>query len=193
MGRLTFQNPAHEPAEKEWLTGGNIVPVYPLTEGLQPLLVRRVMKRVSEYWSGARARISARQRHRSPTSAADRRRACARFTSRARRNRRNRRAAAWPLMSCLCCSWRCCSQRQIWRGEPAPELRAGEPTLDRLYCGAAVHADRRATQRRSACSWMTSANPTPCIGCCRVMWARARPWSRRWPWPSQRAWARNRR
>ena len=45
-----FQNPAHEPAEKEWVIGGNIVPVYRLTEGLPPLLVRRVMKRLIEYW-----------------------------------------------------------------------------------------------------------------------------------------------
>ena len=50
LGKLTFQNPAHEPAEKEWVVGGNIVPVYPLTEGLQPLLVRRVMKHLIDYW-----------------------------------------------------------------------------------------------------------------------------------------------
>ncbi|MGQ9902856.1 MAG: ATP-dependent DNA helicase RecG [Anaerolineae bacterium] len=50
LGKLVFQNPAHEPAEKEWITGGNIVPVYRLTEGLGPLLVRRTMKRVIEYW-----------------------------------------------------------------------------------------------------------------------------------------------
>ena len=50
LGKLIFQNPAHEPAEKEWVTGGNIVPVYRLTEGLAPLLVRRTMKRVIEYW-----------------------------------------------------------------------------------------------------------------------------------------------
>ncbi|MCS7061384.1 MAG: ATP-dependent DNA helicase RecG [Anaerolineae bacterium] len=50
LGKLIFQNPSHEPAEREWITGGNIVPVYRLTEGLAPLLVRRVMKRVIEYW-----------------------------------------------------------------------------------------------------------------------------------------------
>ncbi len=50
LGKLIFQNPSHEPAEKEWVTGGNIVPVYRLTEGLAPLLVRRTMKRVIEYW-----------------------------------------------------------------------------------------------------------------------------------------------
>ncbi len=50
LGKLTFQNPSHEPAEKEWITGGNIVPVYRLTEGLAPLLVRRTMKRVIDYW-----------------------------------------------------------------------------------------------------------------------------------------------
>ena len=51
MGKLTFSNPTFELAEREWITGGRIVPVYRLTEGLQPMLVRRVMKRVSEYWS----------------------------------------------------------------------------------------------------------------------------------------------
>jgi ATP-dependent DNA helicase RecG len=50
LGKLTFQNPAYEPAEKEWVIGGNIVPVYRLTEGLQPLFVRRTMKRLVEYW-----------------------------------------------------------------------------------------------------------------------------------------------
>lgn len=50
LGKLIFQNPAHEPAEKEWVVGGNVVPVYRLTEGLQPLLVRRTMKHVIDYW-----------------------------------------------------------------------------------------------------------------------------------------------
>lgn len=50
LGRLQFQNPAHEPAEKEWVLGGSIVPVYRLTEGLQPLLLRRTMKRLIDYW-----------------------------------------------------------------------------------------------------------------------------------------------
>ena len=39
LGKLMFQGPLHEPVEKEWLTGGSIVPVYRLTEGLQPLLL----------------------------------------------------------------------------------------------------------------------------------------------------------
>jgi ATP-dependent DNA helicase RecG len=52
MGRLVFQSPTYEPAEREWVTGGNIVPVYRLTEGLQPLLVRRVMRRLVDYWPG---------------------------------------------------------------------------------------------------------------------------------------------
>ncbi len=50
LGKLTFQNPAYEPAEKEWVIGGNIVPIYRLTEGLQPLFVRRMMKRLVDYW-----------------------------------------------------------------------------------------------------------------------------------------------
>jgi ATP-dependent DNA helicase RecG len=50
LGKLIFQNPSYEPAEKEWVVGGSIVPVYRLTEGLQPLLMRRTMKRVIDYW-----------------------------------------------------------------------------------------------------------------------------------------------
>jgi ATP-dependent DNA helicase RecG len=50
LGKLMFQNPAHEPAEREWVIGGNIVPVYRLTEGLPPLLLRRTMKRLVDYW-----------------------------------------------------------------------------------------------------------------------------------------------
>ena len=50
LGKLVFQSPLHEPVEKEWISGGNIVPVYHLTEGLPPLLLRRTMKRLIEYW-----------------------------------------------------------------------------------------------------------------------------------------------
>ncbi|MFN3704756.1 MAG: ATP-dependent DNA helicase RecG [Thermoflexales bacterium] len=50
LGRLVFQNPTYEPAEKEWITGGSIVPVYSLTEGLQPLMFRRIMRRITDYW-----------------------------------------------------------------------------------------------------------------------------------------------
>lgn len=50
LGKLIFQNPSQEPAEKEWVIGGSIVPVYRLTEGLQPLRLRRAMKRLIEYW-----------------------------------------------------------------------------------------------------------------------------------------------
>lgn len=50
LGKLVFQNPLHEPIERESISGGNIVPVYRLTEGLQPLFLRRVMKRLVEYW-----------------------------------------------------------------------------------------------------------------------------------------------
>jgi ATP-dependent DNA helicase RecG len=50
LGKLVFQNPLKEPAEREWVQGGSIVPVYRLTEGLLPLLLRRTMKRIIEYW-----------------------------------------------------------------------------------------------------------------------------------------------
>jgi ATP-dependent DNA helicase RecG len=148
MGKLVFQNPAHEPAEKEWLTGGSIVPVYPLTEGLQPLLLRRVMKRVSEYWSQrmpdflpepvlASTRMMSigealREIHfpRTPGSAEQAR----------------RRLAFDELFVLQVAVLR---QRQVWRGEPAPELRVGEPTMDRCIKSlpfAMTGAQRRATQ-----------------------------------------------
>ncbi len=50
LGRLVFQKPAYEPAEKEWVLGGSIVPVYRLTEGLPSLFMRRTMKRVTTEW-----------------------------------------------------------------------------------------------------------------------------------------------
>ncbi len=146
LGRLTFQNPAHEPAEKEWLTGGNIVPVYPLTEGLQPLLVRRVMKRVSEYWSarvpeflpvGTLAGLNLlpigdalREIH---------------FPRGPGGQEQARRRLAFDELFVL--QMAVLRQRQIWRGEPAPELRAGEPTLDN--CIAALPYTLTRAQRRA--------------------------------------------
>ncbi|MCL4504621.1 MAG: ATP-dependent DNA helicase RecG [Chloroflexi bacterium] len=50
LGRLVFQNPTHEPAEREWVLGGSIVPVYRLTEGLPALYLRRTMKNFIQVW-----------------------------------------------------------------------------------------------------------------------------------------------
>ncbi|HEY3289506.1 MAG TPA: ATP-dependent DNA helicase RecG, partial [Anaerolineae bacterium] len=50
LGKLVFQSPLHEPIERDNISGGNIVPVYRLTEGLLPLFLRELMKRLVEYW-----------------------------------------------------------------------------------------------------------------------------------------------
>jgi ATP-dependent DNA helicase RecG len=146
LGKLTFQNPAHEPAEKEWLTGGSIVPVYRMTEGLPPLLLRRVMKRVSEYWSArvpefmpgstlASARLMAigdalREIH---------------FPRDPKIQEQARRRLAFDELFVL--QMAVLKQRSIWRGEPAPELRIGDPTIDR--CVAALPYTLTGAQRRA--------------------------------------------
>ncbi len=51
LGRLTFQSPTWEPLDQELLHTARIVPVYPLTEGVSAKGMRRLMKRVVDYWA----------------------------------------------------------------------------------------------------------------------------------------------
>ncbi len=53
LGRLTFQSPAWEPLEREHIHTGRLVPVYPLTEGIGSLWMRRLLKRVVDRWAKA--------------------------------------------------------------------------------------------------------------------------------------------
>ncbi len=46
LGRLVFQSPEWEPLERELIHTGRLVPIYPLTRGLYPRWMRRLMKRV---------------------------------------------------------------------------------------------------------------------------------------------------
>jgi len=52
-GQKVFQSPEWELAEdKELIHTGRLVPVYPLTQGLYPRRVRRLLKRVIDDWAG---------------------------------------------------------------------------------------------------------------------------------------------
>jgi ATP-dependent DNA helicase RecG len=51
MGRLTFQVPEWEKLDDELLNTARIVPVYPLTEGLTNRWLRKITKRVVDYWA----------------------------------------------------------------------------------------------------------------------------------------------
>ncbi|MFQ5944745.1 MAG: ATP-dependent DNA helicase RecG [Anaerolineae bacterium] len=51
MGRLSFQAPAWEAHDSEWVHVGRLVPIYPLTRGLKAGWIRRLMKRTVDYWS----------------------------------------------------------------------------------------------------------------------------------------------
>ncbi|NOZ04750.1 MAG: ATP-dependent DNA helicase RecG [Chloroflexi bacterium] len=51
LGRLTFQSPTWEPLEREHIHTGRLVPVYPLTEGIGRLWMRRLLKRVVDRWA----------------------------------------------------------------------------------------------------------------------------------------------
>jgi len=135
MGRLVFQQPTHEPAEKEWVTGGNIVPVYRLTEGLQPLLMRRVMKRVSEYWSQRVNEFVPEEVRRALNlmSLGDALREI-HFPRDPRTQEQARRRLAFDELFVLQLAIQ--QQRLRWRGEPAQALRVGEPTRDRLMAAA---------------------------------------------------------
>ena len=135
MGRLVFQQPTYEPAEKEWVTGGNIVPVYRLTEGLQPLLLRRVMKRVSEYWSQRVTEFVPDEVRRALNlmSLSDALREI-HFPRDPRMQEQSRRRLAFDELFILQLAIQ--QQRLRWRGEPAQAMRIGEPTRDRLMAAA---------------------------------------------------------
>ena len=51
LGRPVMSSPTWEPLEVEQIHTGRIVPVYPLTKGLKPRWLRRMMKRVVDYWT----------------------------------------------------------------------------------------------------------------------------------------------
>jgi ATP-dependent DNA helicase RecG len=52
LGRLTFQSPVWEPLEREQLHTGRLVPVYPLTEGINDRWLRRVTKSALDSFAG---------------------------------------------------------------------------------------------------------------------------------------------
>jgi ATP-dependent DNA helicase RecG len=148
LGRLTFQNPSYEPAEREWLIGGNIVPVYRLTEGLQPLLVRRVMKRVAEYWS-SRVPEHLPEEIRSalklmPIGDALRE---IHFPRTMRHQENARRRLAFDELFTL--QLAVLRQRQMWRTEPAPAIPISTMTAQRLIAAlpyALTGAQQRALE-----------------------------------------------
>jgi len=51
LGRLTLSAPAWEPLERDLIHTGRLVPIYPLTEGITSRWLRRMMKRVLDYWA----------------------------------------------------------------------------------------------------------------------------------------------
>ena len=51
LGRLCFTSPQWETLEDELLHTARLVPVYPLTRGIRPKWLRRLMKRTVDYWS----------------------------------------------------------------------------------------------------------------------------------------------
>jgi len=131
LGRLVFQNPTYEPAEREWITGGSIVPVYRLTEGLQPLLMRRVMKRVAEYWS-SRVPEHLPEAMRSelrlmPIGDALRE---IHFPRTMRHQENARRRLAFDELFTL--QLAVLRQRRMWRTEPAPAIPIASAALERL-------------------------------------------------------------
>lgn len=51
MGRLTMTSPEWEPLDRELVSTGRIVPIYPLTKGLSPRWLRRLMLKTTKYWA----------------------------------------------------------------------------------------------------------------------------------------------
>ncbi len=51
LGRLILRSPAWEPLEQELIHTARLVPVYPLTSGVSARWLRRIIKRVVDYWT----------------------------------------------------------------------------------------------------------------------------------------------
>lgn len=51
LGRLILRSPAWEPLEQELIHTARLVPVYPLTGGITARWLRRIIKRVVDYWA----------------------------------------------------------------------------------------------------------------------------------------------
>ena len=148
LGRLVFQNPTYEPAEREWITGGSIVPVYRLTEGLQPLMLRRVMKRMADYWPTRVPDFLPESVRRSlglmPLGEAlhD-----MHWPRDLRAQQYARRRLAFDELFVMQVAIQ--RQRALWRATPATPLLVGEPTLDRLAAAlpyTLTFAQKRAIQ-----------------------------------------------
>ncbi len=151
MGRLTFGNPTFELAEREWITGGRIVPVYRLTEGLHPMLVRRIMTRVSEYWSQKVTDYlpDTARRNAGLVTLPDALREI-HFPRDARTCETARRRLAFDELFTVQMS--VLRQRMLWRNEPAPAMKFDDLKLSALS-GALPYtltgAQSRAIQRIS--------------------------------------------
>ncbi|HRA53020.1 MAG TPA: OB-fold nucleic acid binding domain-containing protein, partial [Thermoflexales bacterium] len=148
LGRLVFQNPTYEPAEREWITGGSIVPVYRLTEGLQPLMLRRVMKRMADYWP-TRVPDFLPESVRRPLGLMSLGDALhdMHWPRDLRVQQYARRRLAFDELFVMQVAIQ--RQRALWRATPAAPLLVGEPTLDRLIAAlpySLTGAQRRAMQ-----------------------------------------------
>ncbi len=51
LGRRVMSSPKWEPLDSELLHTGRLVPVYPLTGGIKPRWLRRIIKRTVDYWT----------------------------------------------------------------------------------------------------------------------------------------------
>lgn len=149
MGKLCFDRPAFEPAEREWVTAGRIVPVYPLTEGLQPLLVRRVMKRVAEYWSTRISEFLPESVRRNANLLGLQEALREIHWPRDQRSKESaRRRLAFDELFVL--QMAVLKQRQLWRGEPGQSIDAPNLTLENLSAALPYKltgAQRRAVER----------------------------------------------
>lgn len=146
MGKLCFDRPAFEPAEREWVTAGRIVPVYPLTEGLQPLLVRRVMKRVAEYWSTRISEFLPESVRRNANLLGLQEALREIHWPRDQRSKESaRRRLAFDELFVL--QMAVLKQRQLWRGEPGQSIDAPNLTLENL--SAALPYKLTGAQRRA--------------------------------------------
>ena len=148
LGRLVFQNPTYEPAEREWITGGSIVPVYRLTEGLQPLMLRRVMKRMADYWP-TRVPDFLPDSVRRPLGLMSLGDALhdMHWPRDLRVQQYARRRLAFDELFVMQVAIQ--RQRALWRATPATPLLVGEPTLDRLIASlpyTLTSAQKRAMQ-----------------------------------------------
>ena len=129
LGRLVMSSPIWEPLEAELLHTGRLVPVYPLTGGIKPRWLRRIIKRTVDYWAQRLPdHLPALIRERNGLLALEQAVTQIHFPDNVQSLAQARRRLAFDELFVLQIG--VLRQRAQWRGEPGVPIPADRAVLD---------------------------------------------------------------